>query len=100
MLQRVLWWRQDAPSEEKLERLEQNLSQYCLPLQETVPLFASLLSLPVPENRYPPLNLTPQRQRQKTLEAIFDTHHLSSRVSAHVGKSFLSHTDNAQSVIS
>jgi class 3 adenylate cyclase len=70
MLQRVLWWRQDAPSEEKLERLEQNLSPYRLPLQETVPLFASLLSLPVPENRYPPLNLTPQRQRQKTLEAI------------------------------
>ena len=79
--------------------------------------FASLLSLPVPENRYPPLNLTPQRQRQKTLEAIVaivlelserqpvlfileDTHHLPFRVSAHVGKSFLSHTDNAQSVIS
>jgi predicted ATPase len=29
-----------------------------------------LLSLPVPEDRYPPLNLSPQRLRQKTLEAI------------------------------
>ena len=29
----------------------------------------SLLSL-LPENRYPPLNLSPQRQRQKTLETL------------------------------
>src|SRR5262249_25749180 len=35
-----------------------------------VPLFASLLSLPVSEHAYPPLNLSPQRQRQKTLETI------------------------------
>src|SRR5262249_28429021 len=43
---------------------------YRLPLEETVPLFAPLLSLPVPEHAYPPLNLSPQRQRQKTLETI------------------------------
>jgi predicted ATPase len=35
-----------------------------------VPLFAPLLGLPVPENRYPLLHLSPQRQRQKTLETI------------------------------
>jgi len=35
-----------------------------------VPLFAPLFSLPLPEHRYPPLNLSPQRQRQKTLETI------------------------------
>jgi len=40
-----------------------------VPLQETVPLFASLLSLPIPD-RYPTLNLTPQRQKQKTMEAL------------------------------
>jgi predicted ATPase len=33
-------------------------------------LFAPLLSLPLPEDRYPVLNLPPQRQRQKTLETI------------------------------
>src|SRR5207245_7355987 len=54
----------------KLEKLEQELSQYRLPLEESVPLFAPLLSLPLPENHYPPLNLSPQRQRQKTLETI------------------------------
>ena len=35
-----------------------------------MPLFAPLLSLPIPEDHYPPLNLSPQRQRQKTLEII------------------------------
>lgn len=34
-----------------------------------VALWASLLSVPLPDN-HPPLNLTPQRQKQKTLEAI------------------------------
>src|SRR5262249_36054878 len=44
--------------------------QYRLPLEESVPLFAPLLSLPLPENHYPLLNLSPQWQRQKTLETI------------------------------
>ena len=46
------------------------MCQYRLPLEETVPLFATLLSLPIPEDRYPPLNLSPQQQRQRTLELI------------------------------
>lgn len=35
-----------------------------------MPLFAALLSLPLPDDLYPPLNLTPQRQKQKTLDAL------------------------------
>ena len=38
-------------------------------LAEAVPLFASLLSLRLPE-RYAPLEISPQLQRQKTLEAL------------------------------
>src|SRR5262249_48813197 len=37
---------------------------------ESVPLFAPLLSLSLPEHHYPPLNVSPQRQRQKTLGTI------------------------------
>ena len=70
LFQRTLQFQPDDTSEHKLEKLEQELSQYHLPLEETVPLFATLLSIPTPEERYPPLNWTPQRQRQKTLEAI------------------------------
>src|SRR5215510_4633744 len=56
--------------DKKLAKLEQALSQYHLPLEETVPLLGALLSLPLSEDRYAPLNLSPQRQRQKTLETI------------------------------
>jgi predicted ATPase len=35
-----------------------------------VQLFAPLFSLPLPAHHSPPLNLSPQRQRQKTLEAL------------------------------
>jgi class 3 adenylate cyclase/predicted ATPase len=73
MMQRTLRFQSDETPEQKLEKLVQNLSQYRLPLEETVPLFGALLSLLVPEDRYPPLNFTPQRQRQKTLETILAT---------------------------
>jgi len=70
LFQRLLRFQAEDTSDEKLGKLEQALSQYRLPLEESVPLFAPLLSLPLPENHYPPLNLSPQRQRQKTLETI------------------------------
>ena len=68
-LHRLLHWRPDDAPAEKLSTLEATLVAYDLTLPEMVPLFAALLSLPLPE-RYPPLTLTPQRQRQKTLDAL------------------------------
>jgi class 3 adenylate cyclase/predicted ATPase len=70
LFQRLLQFQVEDTSNEKWSKLELALSQYRLPVEETVPLFAPLLSLPVPDNRYPSLNLSPQRQRQKTLETI------------------------------
>jgi class 3 adenylate cyclase/predicted ATPase len=57
----------EAPAD-KLHKLEQMLAQYRLPLAETVPLLAALLSLPA--ERYPALALPPQQQKQQTLEAL------------------------------
>ena len=68
-LHRLLHWRPDDAPAEKLSTLEETLAASGLGLPEVVPLLAALLSLPLPE-RYPSLNLTPQRQRQKTLEAL------------------------------
>ena len=51
-------------------KLEQMLSQYRLPLEDSVPLFAPLLSLSLSEDTYTPLHLSPQRQRQMTLETL------------------------------
>ena len=65
----ALHFQRDETPEEKLAKLERALAQYRLPLDDTVPLLASLLSLPLSE-RYRPLTLTPQRQKQHTLEAL------------------------------
>jgi class 3 adenylate cyclase/predicted ATPase len=69
-LQRLLrFTREDSP-QEKLAKLEHLLQHYSAALQDTLPLLAALLSLPHPES-YPPLNLTPQKQRQRTQEALW-----------------------------
>jgi len=68
-LERALTLRQDDTPEDKLRKLEEALRPYPLPLAEMVPLFAALLSVPL-SVLYPPPALTPQRQKQKTLEAL------------------------------
>src|SRR5262249_54970540 len=46
LLQRLLPWQPNDAPEEKLARLAQELRQYRLPVEESVQLFAPLLSLP------------------------------------------------------
>jgi len=70
LFQRLLRFQTEETPDEKFGKLEHALSQYRPPLEESVQLFARLLSVPVPENHYPQLNLSPQRQRQKTLETL------------------------------
>ncbi len=67
MLQRTwLLTRQDT-QEEKVTKFERALSRYAM--RDTVPLFTALLSLPTPSH-YPPLNLTSQKQKERTLQAV------------------------------
>ena len=68
-LQRWLQFQGDEPADEKFRRLETALEGYHHLPEESVALFASLLSLPLPE-RSAPLELSPERQRQKTQEAL------------------------------
>jgi TOMM system kinase/cyclase fusion protein len=70
LFQRLLQFYTEDTPDEKFGKLEQALSQYRLPLEESIPLLAPLLLLSIPESRYAPLNVSPQRQRQKTLETI------------------------------
>ena len=70
LLERVaLQFERDETPQQKLSKLEGSLVQYGLPLAEAVPLFASLLSLPLGSS-YAPLNVSPEQQKQKTLQAI------------------------------
>ena len=60
--------REESP-QHKLSKLEGFMVQYGLPLAEAVPLFATLLSLPLPAD-YAPLNMSPEQQKQQTLHAL------------------------------
>jgi class 3 adenylate cyclase/predicted ATPase len=100
LLQRVLQFQREDSPEAKLRKLEEalilnpsppmgervwvrgsdwQLAQSLTPAlsqrerevrPEVVPLFVALLSVPLPEGRYPPLLLSPQQQRQRTLDAL------------------------------
>jgi predicted ATPase len=68
----VLQFDRDATPPQKLSKLEGHLAQYGLPLAEAVPLYATLLSLPLPAT-YAPLTLSPIQQKQKTMHALLTT---------------------------
>jgi class 3 adenylate cyclase/predicted ATPase len=55
----------------KLDRLEALLRRGAIPLEEVVPLYAALLSIPT-DGRYPPPDPDPQRRRERTLNALID----------------------------
>jgi hypothetical protein len=68
-LQRLLQFtREDSPAL-KLEKLQHTLSHYRFPQADTMPLLAALLSLPHPEGA-PPITMSPQKQKEKTQEAL------------------------------
>src|SRR6266581_4943174 len=70
LLERVaLRFEREESAQQKLHKLEGFLVQYGLPLAETVPLFAALLSLPLAEG-YTSLTISPEQQKQKTLQAL------------------------------
>lgn len=62
----------DDPPDIMVEKLEQGLQPYQVAMEEAVPLLAALLSMTLPEARYPPLDVSPQWQRRRTLETIVD----------------------------
>jgi class 3 adenylate cyclase/tetratricopeptide (TPR) repeat protein len=68
-LERAAGFRRGDSPEQRLDRLETVLSQATGDIGEAVPLLAALLSLPTGD-RYPPLNLSPQKQKEKTLRAL------------------------------
>jgi len=70
LLERVaLGFEREESPEQKLRKLEGFVVQYGLPLAETVPLLAALLSLPLPAD-YAPLSVSPAKQKQMTLHAL------------------------------
>jgi predicted ATPase len=67
-LERAAGFRREDTADQRLDKLEAVLAQGTNDLSEVVPLLADLLSIPT-RDRYPPLNLTPQKRKEKTLQA-------------------------------
>src|SRR5262249_21398243 len=65
----------EEPPQERFDRVLRRIEQLGLARPETVPLFASLLSLPLPD-RFPPLALSPVRQREETFRAMLEWLHV------------------------
>jgi class 3 adenylate cyclase/predicted ATPase len=67
-LERAAGFRRDDTDEQRLDKLEAVLAEGTNNLSEAVPLLADLLSIPTGD-RYPPVDLTPQKRKEKTLHA-------------------------------
>jgi class 3 adenylate cyclase len=67
-LERAAGFRREDTDAQRLDKLEAVLAQGTNDFNDAVPLFADLLAISTGE-RYPPLNLTPQKRKEKTLQA-------------------------------
>jgi predicted ATPase/predicted negative regulator of RcsB-dependent stress response len=70
-LERAAGFERDDPPEVRLAKVEALLARGTDKLGLAVPLIAALLGIPAGA-RYPKLDLTPQRQKELTLEALLD----------------------------
>lgn len=59
----------ETGGQDPLSRVEHAMRRYGFGLEETVPIFAALLAIPLGD-RYEPLSLSPEGQRKRTLEVI------------------------------
>ena len=69
-LKRVMRWRAEDTAQERLQKLEAALQSQSTPLPEVVPLIADLMSMTMPNDRYPAVEMTTQQRRDATLDAI------------------------------
>ena len=68
-LERAAHFGREDSADIRLDKLEAMLSQAGDASLADAPLYAALLSIPS-DSRYPPLNLTPQRQKELTIAAL------------------------------
>jgi predicted ATPase len=69
-LRRLLRWQPEDDPATRLDKLETMVAGTGLAPAEVAPLLASLLSLPLPEGRHPPLELSPEQLKQQTQDAL------------------------------
>ena len=70
-LQRAVCFSDTDSTDDKLDKLEKSLHLWGSNVKQVAPLFAELMSVSG-QQRYGPLELTPQQLRQRTIEAMID----------------------------
>ena len=70
---RLAGWQPEDDGAARLAKLETSLAPYRVPREEAVPLFASLLSLPL-DGAYPRLDLTPEQLKEHTADPLVAEH--------------------------
>jgi class 3 adenylate cyclase/predicted ATPase len=71
LLERAAGFDRTDTAELKLDKLEALLAPSATDLQQAAQLLAAILTIPA-DHRYPPLALTPQRQKQRTLDILVE----------------------------
>jgi class 3 adenylate cyclase len=71
LLERAAGLSREDPPERQLDQLEAMVATASADVAGVVPLFADLLAIPS-GGRYPPLALSPQRQKERTFAALLD----------------------------
>lgn len=79
-LERAAGFERDDPPADRLAKLEALAARAIKDVGESVPLLAALLSIPTGD-RYPPLELTPDVQKQRTLKVLLE--HLIGLAAGH-----------------
>jgi predicted ATPase len=69
-LQQTLEFQREDTPDARLAKLERLLRRYRFADERAIPLFAALLSVPVPEGRFPALQLTPLQLKRQTADAL------------------------------
>ena len=67
---RMSGWQSEDSVGNRLVKLEVLLKTYDQPIDEALPLLATLMSLPVPENRFPASTLSPKQLKQMTQDVF------------------------------
>ena len=70
-LKRVMDWQPEDSAADRFAKLEKTLRGFkAVPVAESVPLIANLMSVPWPEDRYPAAQVSAQQRRGATMDAL------------------------------
>lgn len=72
LIENAFEWTAEATADKKIADLENSFSLVGMDTTKSVPLVASLLGIPVPPGKYPPILLSPEQQRVQLLQSLVD----------------------------